>query len=225
MIRNLKTLGIAVVAILAMSAMAASAASASQQGVFTAMDPLAYPVHVHGTDDVVVEPDSFEVLGSVVKCEVATFTGELKGRSTDLTITPTYEKCFKNGTEPSTVTHNGCNYTFTAGTYTSAADTHGTVDIVCPVGKAIEVHTYASHAAHTANTPNCTLTIGSVNNLTGVTYTNNAATTDVFVEGVISVPVQTHGNCSGGFTINTTGTYRAGVTVNGTNGKAIHVGV
>jgi hypothetical protein len=214
MTRNLKALGLALVAVLAMAAFAASSASA-KQGIFTASS---YPVHVFGTDN----DDWFEVLENKVECDEATFTAQATGADTKLTVIPTYHKCFKNLVEPVTVTTNGCHYTFTIGTMTSHSHGHGTVDIVCPT-KPIEVHSYANHAAHTSKSSNCTLTIGSQNNLPGVTYTN-AANGDIVVEGEIKPAVQTHGACSFGITINTTGLYSAGVTVEGTSGVNIDIG-
>lgn len=219
MIRNLKTLGLALVAVFAMSAMAASAASATQ-GAFTAGVANA---HIFGTD--VGAGDKFEVLGSTVECVTDEFTGTLAAKSTDLTITPTYKNCLKNGTEPVTVTTNGCTFTFTVGTRTSEVDAHGSAHVVCPVTTPttqIEVHTYTNHAAHTAGTSNCTLTMGS-QTVEPVTYTNVANTTKVLVEGELGVSVQTHGACSFGLTLNVNGVYKAGVEVEAT-GSTAHIG-
>jgi hypothetical protein len=218
MIRNLKALGLALVAILAM-AVFASSASAESPGIFTAKT---YPAHIYAEDT----DDTFTVAGNIIQCTHGTFTGVAEKASTKITIEPEYTNCTKNGTEPATVTMNKCAYVFEVGTMTGHTEAHGSVEIECPVGKVIEVHSYTNHAAHTGNSPNCTVTIGP-QTVGNVTYTNNLATTDVFVESTdkegIIVAAQTHGACSFGLTINTTGDYDAGVTVTATESNPIHV--
>jgi hypothetical protein len=221
MIRNLKVLGLALVAVFAMSALIASTASAISQGKFTAKT---YPAHIFASDT----DDVFTVLGQELVCSHQTFTGVLAAASTDLTVTPEYTGCEnKTNKKTATVTHNECVYTFTAGTVTSATDVHGTVDIVCPIGKEIEVHVYNNHA-HTSLW--CTLVIPTQAGLK-VTYTNEA-TGHVRIEGTEGAgnPIEgitgtAKGECTAGLNVHfTTAKYDAGVTVEGTNGNEIDVG-
>ncbi len=221
MIRNIKALGLAAMAILAMAAFASSA-MAEKPGTFTASS---YPVHVFGEDT----DDTFTVSGSVLNCTHGTFSGEAKAASTSITITPVYTNCTKNSTEPATVTTNGCAYVFEVGTMSNHAEAHGSVEIECPAGKSIEVHSYANHTTHTSGSSNCTITVGP-QTVENVLYTNKEENgiKHIHLESTngtgIIVSTQIHGSCSFGFTLTPSGDYDAGVTVKGTNGVSIDVG-
>jgi hypothetical protein len=93
-------------------------------------------------------------------CENVSYVGTAVSSTVEsITISPSYEKCTTTNTSANLpVTVNGCTQTFTV----APGGVSGTVDVLCPAGKAIEVH-------H----PNCTITIASANNknLSGVTYT------------------------------------------------------
>ena len=159
MIRNLKALGLAVMAAFAFSAVAASGAQA-----LTVDAPGA--VTITGEQLTLVPPhDDHEFTlssGRGFTCNNAVFDGTVNDGDTFITVTPTYSGCFSNGTQPTTVTHNGCDYKFYGGT-TEPDSTHAfhkvTVDLECPKDKDIEVHVYSSHANHTAGTVLCTYTI------------------------------------------------------------------
>jgi hypothetical protein len=214
--RNLKMLWLALVAVFAMSAVTASNAAAEKQGQFTAEE---YPAHIFAEDT----DDIFTVLGQPLLCKHQTFTGVLASESTDITINPEYTKCENvNNKKQVTVTMNGCNFTFTAGTVTSATTVHGEVHITCPTGKEIEAHTY-NDVAHTS--VHCTLVIPP--QTLPVTYTNHNG--HVFLEPTegTSVPVTgtEKGTCTAGLNIHfSSATSNLGVTVEGTESNAIDVG-
>jgi len=113
MIRNLKTLGLALVAVLAMSAVVASAASALQ---FTASK---YPTTVTATT--ALGNDVFTTEGGAVECE-GHFEGESKEASETMTIKATYTKCKAFGFAEASVNMNGCDYVF---------HSNGVVDLEC----------------------------------------------------------------------------------------------
>ncbi|HET6997152.1 MAG TPA: hypothetical protein VFI03_01055 [Solirubrobacterales bacterium] len=175
MIRNLKALGLAVVAVLAMSAVVASAAQAEAN--FTASE---YPAYVTGEQETGVH--EFLGAGTGVTCTGAHFLSHaLGGPSPDLTVTAAYTGC-KDTTFglSSTVTMNGCTYTFTTPTKVATDHYTGKVDLVCPAGKVVEVHVAT-----------CTLTISPKTELGTVTYTNKPAATpkkdvtlDIAVKGI-----------------------------------------
>lgn len=159
---NIKTLGLALVAVLAMSAVAASAAQALTQAKFTAD---AYPAVIKGAQE---GTENFleATAGRKTECKTATYQATLTEASTELTVTPHYAECEASGVG-TTVDLNGCDFRFTAGTNTSAEDSHGSADIVCPGPiKSITVTTFT-----------CTVHIPAQNGLTGVTFTNKSAST------------------------------------------------
>lgn len=171
-----RSLGLGLLATMAVSAIAAIGASAEVTGHFI----------VEGGDANLVGSEnaahnsqfSFDG-GTPVECLNDTYEG-FAGSETlaGFTLTPKYPTCKTAGTETHnvTITMNGCRYTFK-----STTGTHATFWILCPTGKAIEIH-------H----PNCTITIPEENNLhlTGVTYTTSvenakhAFTVDLTVENI-----------------------------------------
>lgn len=213
MISNLRSFGLTLIAVATVAAMIAPASSANEAGIFSAGS---YPAHISGID----VDDTITTSGTTLACKTTTYTGTLGGASTQLTLTPTYKDCTKDGT-PATITMNGCAYIFNVGSGTGA-HWNGTVHIECP-GSVIEIHRYASSVTHAEGKSNCTVTIFEQPNLTGITYTNNAPTNRIVIEGTFSPAIQLHGSCSFGFTINTTATYHLGVEIEGANGNAIHV--
>lgn len=229
---NLKALGLALVAALAMSAVAAPAAQASVNPTFTASE---YPAELDATGS---EAEKFTVFGTEVTCKHAKFDDTLTAASHELRVTPTYKECHAkmfDGVIPVTVTHNGCNYRFHHPTTEegSPANTHWytlTVDVVCPVGKQIEIHVYANVPDHFSGNSLCTLTVGSQAGLQGLTADVHTKPEpekdDVTITGTVNnIKVQEHRNsafCPGeGATPETSeGTYHlplAGVTAQETN--------
>lgn len=175
-----KAFGLALTTALALSAVvAAISAQAEPNPHFRAITDGPATVSATGT-----EKEVFTAFGSEFFCEHAEFTGgEIpKGGTTVISVTPVYSKCSAKGpfgTLPTTVTHNGCKFTIyhptteEVGGSTTSADgkTHyykATVSIHCAKGKAIEVHIYASHTAHTEGKSLCTITIAGETDETNI---------------------------------------------------------
>lgn len=73
--------------------------------------------------------------GGTLTCDSITAGGGLAAEAVTLSLSPAYSGCKIFGFYGSTVTLNGCEYAFHAGSVTA-----DTMDIVCPAGKAIAVH-------------------------------------------------------------------------------------
>jgi hypothetical protein len=147
MLRNLKTLGLALVAVLAMSAVVASAASAAN---FTAAS---YPVTYSGSQ-AATEPHVFIADGYETTCKNAEFSGSASAASSTATLTPTYSECTAFGLS-ATVDMNGCSYTFHLAS-TSKAD----ADLNCPAGAEVEI--VAGGGSCVAHIPPFAKPLGSV---------------------------------------------------------------
>jgi hypothetical protein len=95
-------------------------------------------------------------------CENAQFDSEISAPTTSLPFSAQYSVCTVTGFAGGTVAMNGCTY----GLNVSNAGTPyvGTVDIVCPAGKAIEL------TSKLFTVKKCTTTIGSQSGLAGVAY-------------------------------------------------------
>jgi len=91
---------------------------ATLSGQQTAGDPLSLGVEAGGT----------------LTCESITASGALAAEGATMSLAPAYSVCRLFGLNGTTVTLNGCEYAFHAGSV--AADT---MDIVCPAGKTITV--------------------------------------------------------------------------------------
>jgi hypothetical protein len=206
--RKLKVLGLTLTAALALSGLAASGASAVE---FTAAS---YPTHVVATDE--FNDDVFHIGGATtLECDNESFTATLTAKSKTISFTPSWVDCRTAGVPfyDVTVTHNGCNLVFHT--------TPNNVSITCPTGKVIEIHHY-NNSAHTSL--RCTDTVGAQQPvlLEGPTYTNKHP--GVTVSGKAEVTLQTHGECSFGFTINQQASYTYTVVANPTTGGTIDVG-
>jgi hypothetical protein len=147
MIRNLKTLGVAVIAVLAMSAVIASAASAAN---FTASS---YPTAATASSP--KGNDDFKTEAGSVECKAHFAVAALSAPATYATVTPTYSECQAFGFLSATVTMNGCDYDF---------DSDGTVKLTCSGGNKIVV---------VAST--CEAKIGPQEHLTSVALTNSGS--------------------------------------------------
>ncbi len=175
MIRNLKALGLALVAVFAMSAVASSMASAevTKPGLFTFGVAATELSELHA-EQVGATPDTFTLNGLALTCGTVTLTGNpvktkaspnediveanTKGSSsTDITLTPTYDKChvvIAGLTKTITVTTNDCSFVFDAKT----TETKGVVSntalttIECPAGKKIEIHIYSTAGTEVGTT-------------------------------------------------------------------------
>lgn len=206
--RNLKAIGLTLVAMFAMSAFVASAAQAGQ---FTAGESPAVLTGEQTTHN----GETLHLFTAglrKVQCKTALFEGTSTVPTTTLTIEPTYSNCESAGL-PATVTLNGCDYLFNE-PEANGADFKGTVNIVCPAGKTIEVHIYSSAANHTAGTSLCTITVEPATKLGSNTYTNVAGSPDhvTVTSEVANIPVKIHGSALICGTA-TTSTYTGGTTV------------
>jgi hypothetical protein len=144
---NLKALGLALLAAFAMSAVVATAAHATAK--FTTVNE-DYPVVLTGEDEAPTSETYFESTpGSRTHCPAANvrYEATVEQASTSITVTPhfgdtTDSPCVgtAGGLEPKATIHlNGCDFKFTALANTSATDTHGTADLVCPQGTEITI--------------------------------------------------------------------------------------
>jgi hypothetical protein len=202
---KLKVLGMGLLAMMATSAFAVMNASAVETGHFSS-----------GTAHTIIKGEEsgathrLHLTGSGLEgqigCSTATYEGTANAAVVkSIEVTPTYTGCSTTGTSTNlTVTHNGCKYRFKVAT----GGTNGTADLVCPAGKAIEIH-------H----PNCTITVTSVaanQTIPGIHYTTttegkHALTIDVNV----SFADEYHGGICIFLGTNQTGFLKGSVTVKG----------
>jgi hypothetical protein len=185
MIRNLKTLGLAMLALCAFGAVAAQAASAHQ---FTSESGATILTGAQVGEHV------FTAEGNEVRCTTATFSGTQLGTESDqITIHPEYGKGLDEKGEPgkcrfsaltATVTTTGCNYVFDSDTTQNPDAALGVEDapvsIECETGKAINIAMSG-----------CTIAVGGAPNnqgLHGVTFANDGtgSTKDVTVNATAS---------------------------------------
>ncbi len=199
MARNLKGFWLALVAALAMSAVAA----ASAYGTWEVELEAEVEWFFTGTQ-ITHNAKSFHIIKvgkSEVKCEEAFFTGQVIGNKIEkMTFTPTYNKCKTETGLPVTITTNGCDYTFYAGTKSDTNPDHyidGAMDIDCPgEAKKMEIHIYSSATNHSNGTSMCTATIPEQSVLVATTYTNTPKATpaDVDLTTEIDLKDEIHGN-------------------------------
>jgi len=212
--KNLKILGLALVAVFAMSAVVASAASAAVE--FTSeSEPTVLTGHQEGAGDV------FHTMGGNVTCTTATYVGSQAGtHSTDATVTPTYTGCTAFGFLNVPIHTNECQYTFTAGS-TVSSNFEGSVHIICPENKSIEV-----------TAPGCRITVGTQTPTGGtITYTNVGAgaaaelTLDVALTGIHYIEDENGGGCYSPGETTTDGTYTGHAIVKGENNSGVQHGI
>ena len=113
--------------------------------------------------------------GRSFTCSTVVFDGTIEDGASKIEIEATLAGCFSNGTQPVTITGNGCGYRFHGGNLETPG-THafkdGTVDFVCPTEKVSETHVYSSHANHTSGTVLCTYNLAPFTNKLANTYEN-----------------------------------------------------
>jgi hypothetical protein len=189
MTRNLKALGLALAAVFAMSAIAASAAQATPT-----LTSETSPVTLTGTGGGLGSGEKLVAFKESVECEKSTYHTALTAASVpEITIEAEYGPECRTGTGlRATVTMNGCTYlVYDLKFNATGKDYDATVDIICPVGKVIEVHVYASKAAHEAKTSLCTWTIPAQQELEKATITTKTTEGknfgDVTLQGTIKI--------------------------------------
>lgn len=219
MIRNLKApwLALVAVAILATTAFTVSAVLAAEQGTLAADGP----VKLTGTDSTSVAT----AFGQKVECHNhgtggnvgETPPGFITPPVTEFTVESQSTNCVASIGAikvPATVTMNGCDGVTHLGKTVEGGKWGGTADIVCPVGKQIEIHAY-NNAEHKSSVctykipPQTGLSGGFVQNLTGGTITISGTSTGIKAakEGIL---------CGGKAETNSAEAH-ADVVVSGTN--------
>jgi hypothetical protein len=170
MIRNLKALGLALVAVLAMSAMAASAAQAN--------DPAHFGVGAEGPVSLSSEATSefqvFVTSTGKITCANTGGEGSTEGVTTEITMENfSFTGCHATALKlPITIDTNGCDFIFTAGTYTTGPeDADGSVKIAnCDSATGITVTIY-TNSNHLEENRGCTIDVPE-QEVGGITYTN-----------------------------------------------------
>ncbi len=209
MIRNFKTLGIAVIAVLAMSAVVASAASATN---FTASK---YPTA--GTASSAKGNDDFKTEAGSVECKAHFDVAALGGPSETVTVTPAYSECQAFGFLSATVDMNGCDYVF---------HVNGDVDVECH--KFVEGKTVATGPIKIVAST-CEATVGTQTGLKSVALSNNGTgiSAKANVSGINYTVTKDGFLCPFGGTGAKTGatyTQNSAVQVSSTNGATIDIG-
>jgi hypothetical protein len=196
MIRNLKALGLAALAVCALGAFSAASASAAE---------FHSSVEHSVLDGTQIGTDVFTTNAGEVSCTEATYTGTQTAKTTTTQSSlAKYSGCTAFGFAAVPITVNGCEYVF------HAAATN-TVDIVCPAGKTIEVLA-----------PNCTVTVGSQNGKTAVTFATEGKSPKRDVKVNVNLAGLTYTQHPKGFFpcasgTFTNGTYKGEATVIGTD--------
>lgn len=192
MTRNLKALGLALGAAFALGAVSASSAIAVTEPTasFVAAE---YPVSYTGTQDGPNHTITFPGGTGELTCTSSHFdaVGSFKASTTYVSLTPTYSACNTvmgaDTVNPTTVTHNGCIYSFTVHeeVFGSMGDTwKGDVDLECPVGiKGIEIHVWDTQTKHEkGEATRCTFVV-EPQTIKGIVYHNETGNGDVTIEG------------------------------------------
>jgi len=213
MIRNLKSLGLALVAVLAMSAVVASAAQAVPQ--FTASS---YPVTATGSNT--KGNETFTTEAGTVQCDshfLVENTGGnhegIPGATSTVTATASYSNCTAFGFLNATVNMEGCDYVFHATEQVAAGVYRHHVDVVCPAGQSIKITAATCKAEVKAQTGLTTVT--TTNLETGVTVQPNVG---------VSITVTQDGfGCPFSGTGVKTGTYHGDLVVEGQGGNHVFV--
>lgn len=125
----------------------------------------AYPAKVSGPQ---VELHGFMFFSGgtrVADCKEVNFSGELSAPSTSLALAGVYSECTAWGGLPVTYKTNGCTFNVspTKQIATIPPTFEGTMNVVCPAGKVIEIDTTFT---------NCHVRIGAQEKLKGITFEN-----------------------------------------------------
>jgi hypothetical protein len=152
-----------ILAALVLAACAAWASPAQAEPLFEADS---YPATIDGT---ALQASIFIMEGPYRwECQATTMSGELTGKSSSLTLSPTYGECRWNYPifEPPvwrvvTVTMNSCDY-FLHGLKRTKADEYSvSADLKCPAGQQVVVHLSSTMF------PTCQVTLPAQSNITG----------------------------------------------------------
>jgi hypothetical protein len=211
--RKFKAISLALVAVFALSAVAASSATATPPK-FTAAS---YPAQGSGSQPAAAV-HKFNADGFTTTCEVANFTTSvLAGPSSEITVTPEYDKCKTAGVS-SKVTLNGCAYIFTM--TTTNVPNLSTVTLECPEKQEITIDV-GNPAA-----PTCVIHVPPFKDAHHAKLENKHP--NILATATVTVPLvhltDTTALCP--FNGNTTSTalYEGSVELAGKEGKTIDIG-
>jgi hypothetical protein len=191
--RTIKLLALSALALLAISAVATSA----QAGTFTAST---YPANVYGTNMV---PHKLKTNLGTMEC-APFLEGQLAAASETLTMTPAYATQCSLGETEVHVKVNGCDFLLHAGEETGEHSVAGSMDILCPVGRAIDFEITSE--------PICHLTLPAQTGLNSLSFTDRTAPKDVDLHfGLESLVYRLDEGCPGAGNYNN-GSYGSGTT-------------
>jgi hypothetical protein len=126
-----ETIGVAFAAVMAFAAISASAAPAANE-FHSAVAHTSLSGEQVGEDLLITK-------AGPVRCRKASYTGtNATATTTSQAVAPSYSECTAFGGFTATVHPNGCVYKFTVDKFPA-----GSVESICPAGKAIEVTTAA----------------------------------------------------------------------------------
>jgi hypothetical protein len=149
--RRLKTFALSAAAVLAFCVAAAPSAEAVPE--FKAAK---YPAQLEGVSEGV--PSVFNLGGTQASCGHTTLSGELEKASSVLMIGRSYSECTMKIsliTYATTIKMNECSFRLTLTEEVDAVTFEAHVDLVCPVGKELEILVYENATKHTNNEPMC----------------------------------------------------------------------
>lgn len=193
---SIRTIRLMALSAFALCAIAA-AATPAQAGTFTAST---YPANVYGTNMV---PHKLKTNLGTIEC-APFLEGQLAAASETLTMTPAYATQCSLGETEIHVKVNGCDYLLHAGETTGEDTVAGSMDIVCPAGKAIDFEI--------TSVPICHLTVPGQTGLNALTFTNRTAAKDVDLDFALEELVyRLDEGCPGAGNYNN-GSYGAGTT-------------
>ena len=189
MICKLKALGLAMIAVLLLSTAVPALTQASETPIFE-IDAAGEAtltgeqLETEGHKDHTFELSS----GRDFTCNVVQLEGTAVNGTEEIALALTYDECFSNDTQPTTVTTNGCKYRLSGGNQVgSHFFSEATLQLDCPEASELELHVYASHANHTAGTTLCKYKVAPFTNETANAYENTTnATHDVDVTTTVS---------------------------------------
>ncbi len=156
-----------------------------------------------------------------VSCAEATYTGEMTEAETiEVGLTPTYAGCELGGVK-ATIDVNGCQYKLTPFAK-EGANFEGSVDIVCPEGKKIEI-----------TGSGCTITIGPQLERKTVTYTNVGVgpTREITVDfNLVGLTYEEHKvepgpKCTNNTVPTVNGLYNGATLITGETAAKVHRGI
>lgn len=194
---SFRTIKLAALAALVLVAVGAVSATSAQAGTFTAST---YPANVYGTNMV---PHKLTTNLGAMEC-APFLEGQLAAASETLTMAPSYGTTCSIGGNEVHVKVNGCDFLLHAGETTAEDTVAGSMDIVCPAGKAIDFEITSMLICH--------LTVPGQTGLNALTFTNRTMAKDVDLDFALEELVyRLDEGCPGAGNYNN-GSYGAGTT-------------